>query len=134
MGHHAIYCPLRKSHSCFWSARMAVPKFVCEVACASGFASYMDDDVPWDTRSIVQKERLKSIALEKGNLGTSMHATKFASRKKCSLKTHSKACVSEGNRQGGEQQGNCPRLKLGYNRERVRCYLKVKAVSKSRLI
>jgi hypothetical protein len=25
---------------------MPVPKFVCEVACASGFASYMDDDAP----------------------------------------------------------------------------------------
>jgi hypothetical protein len=56
------------------SARMAVPKFVCEVACASGFASYMDDDVPWDTRSYVRKARPNSIALEKGNLGTHMRA------------------------------------------------------------
>jgi hypothetical protein len=45
---------------------MLVPKLVCEVACASGFASYMDDDVPWDTRSIVRKARPNSIALEKG--------------------------------------------------------------------
>ena len=36
-------------------ARMLVPKFVCEVACASGFAWSMDGDVPWDTRSIVQE-------------------------------------------------------------------------------
>jgi len=36
-------------------ARVAVPEFVCEVACASGFAWSMDDDVPWDTRSIVQE-------------------------------------------------------------------------------
>jgi hypothetical protein len=53
---------------------MPVPKFVCEVACASGFASYMDDDVPWDTRSYVRKARPNSIALEKGNLGTHMRA------------------------------------------------------------
>jgi len=65
-------------------ARMAVPKFVCEVACASGFASYMDDDVPWDTRSIVQKERLKSIALEKGNLGTGTRAKQSGAVLKCS--------------------------------------------------
>ena len=56
-------------------ARMPVPKFVCEVACASGFASYMDDDVPWDTKSYVRKARPNSIALEKGNLGTHMRAT-----------------------------------------------------------
>ena len=57
------------------SARMPVPKFVCEVACAPGFASYMDDDVPWDTRSYVRKARPNSIALEKLNLGTHMRAT-----------------------------------------------------------
>jgi len=57
------------------SARMPVPKFVCEVACASGFASYMDDDVPWDTKSYVRKARPNSIALEKLNLGTHMRAT-----------------------------------------------------------
>jgi hypothetical protein len=34
-------------------ARMPVPKFVCEVACASGFASSADDCVSWDPRSIV---------------------------------------------------------------------------------
>ena len=45
---------------------MLVPKFAFEVACAPGFASYMDDDVPWDTRSYVRKARPNSIALEKG--------------------------------------------------------------------
>ena len=54
---------------------MLVLRFVCEVACASGFASHMDDDVPWDTRRIVRKARPNSIALEKGNLGTHMRAT-----------------------------------------------------------
>ena len=34
------------------------------------FALSMDSDVPWDTRSIVQKARPSSITLEKGNLGT----------------------------------------------------------------
>jgi hypothetical protein len=58
---------------------MPVPKFVCEVACASGFASYMDDDVHWDTGSIVWKARPNSITLEKGNLGTHMRAMKTAS-------------------------------------------------------
>jgi hypothetical protein len=53
---------------------MRVSKSVCEVACASGFASYMDGDVPWDTRSIVRKARPNSIALEKGNLGTHVRA------------------------------------------------------------
>jgi len=53
-------------------ARMRVPKFVCEVACASGFASPMDDRVPWDTRSYVRKARPNSIALEKEDLGTHM--------------------------------------------------------------
>jgi hypothetical protein len=33
-------------------ARMSVPKFVCEVACASGFALPMNDDLPWNMRSI----------------------------------------------------------------------------------
>ena len=47
-------------------ARMPVPKLVCEVACASGFAWSMDDDVSWDTRSYVRKARSNSIALEKG--------------------------------------------------------------------
>ena len=55
-------------------ARMPVPKFVCEVACASGFASYMDDDVSWDTRSYVRKARPNSIAHKKGNLGTHLRA------------------------------------------------------------
>jgi len=63
---------------------MAVPKFVCEVACASGFASYMDDDVPWDTRSYVRKARPNSIALEKGNLGTHMRAKQSGAVLKCS--------------------------------------------------
>jgi hypothetical protein len=54
---------------------MPVPKLVCEVSYASGFASYMDDDVPWDTRSYVRKARPNSIALEKGNLGTHMRAS-----------------------------------------------------------
>jgi hypothetical protein len=31
---------------------MPVPKFVCGVGCASGFASPADGDVVWDTRSI----------------------------------------------------------------------------------
>jgi hypothetical protein len=53
---------------------MPVPKLVCEVACVSGFASYMDGDVPWDTRSYVRKARPNSIAPEKGNLGTHMRA------------------------------------------------------------
>jgi len=53
---------------------VSVPKFVCEVACASGFASYMDGDVSWDTRSYVRKARPNSIALEKGNLETHMRA------------------------------------------------------------
>jgi len=51
-------------------ARMRVPKFVCEVICAAVSASFMDGDVPWDTRSITQKARPSSITLEKGNLGT----------------------------------------------------------------
>jgi hypothetical protein len=55
-------------------ARMPVPKFVCEVACASGFAWSIDGDVPWDTRSYVRKARSNSIALEKGNLGTHMRS------------------------------------------------------------
>jgi hypothetical protein len=42
----------------FRIARMLVPKFVCEVICASVSASFMDGDVPWDTRSITQKARL----------------------------------------------------------------------------
>jgi hypothetical protein len=54
-------------------ARMLVPKFAFEVACAPGFASYMDDDVPWDTRSYVRKARPNSIALEKGEF-RSTHA------------------------------------------------------------
>jgi len=53
---------------------MLVPKLVCEVACASGFAPSMDGDMPWDTRSYVRKARPNSIALEKGNLGTHMRA------------------------------------------------------------
>jgi len=51
-------------------ARMPVPKFVCEVACASGFASSMDGDVSKNTRSTVQKARRNSITVEKRNLGT----------------------------------------------------------------
>jgi hypothetical protein len=54
---------------------MPVPNLVCEVSYASGFASYMDDDVPWDTRRIVRKARPNSIALEKGNLGARMRAS-----------------------------------------------------------
>jgi hypothetical protein len=54
---------------------VSVPKFVCEVVYASGFAWSMDGDVPWDTRSIVRKARPNSVALEKGNLGTHMRAT-----------------------------------------------------------
>jgi len=57
-----------------------VPKFVCEVACASGFALFMDGDVPWDTGSIVWKMRPNSIALEKGNLGTHMRAVNISGR------------------------------------------------------
>jgi hypothetical protein len=64
-------------------ARVPVPKFVCEVACASGFASYMDDDVPWDTRSYVRKARPNSIALEKGNLGTHMRAIFIVASSSC---------------------------------------------------
>jgi hypothetical protein len=64
---------------------MPVPKLVCEVACVSGFASYMDGDVPWDTRSYVRKARPNSIALEKGNLGTHMRAisTRLLASKAC---------------------------------------------------
>jgi hypothetical protein len=57
------------------SARMPVPKFVCEVAYASGFASSANDCVPWDTGSIVWKARPNSITLERGNLGTHMRAS-----------------------------------------------------------
>jgi hypothetical protein len=57
------------------AARMPVPKLVCEVSCASGFASSMDGDVSRDTRGIVQKARLNSVSLEKRNLGTHMRAT-----------------------------------------------------------
>jgi hypothetical protein len=58
-------------------ARMPVPKFVCEVAYASGFAWSMHGDVSWDTRRIVRKARPNSIALEKGSLGTHMRASRF---------------------------------------------------------
>jgi hypothetical protein len=58
------------------AACMPVPKLVCEVSYASGFASCIDDDVPWDTRSYVRKARPNSIALEKGDLGTHMRAEK----------------------------------------------------------
>lgn len=47
---------------------------VCEVACASGFASSMDGDVLWDTRSIVWRAQPNSIILGKGNLGTHIRA------------------------------------------------------------
>jgi hypothetical protein len=47
-------------------ARMLVPQFVCEVSYASDFAPSMDGDMPWDTRSIVQKARPNSDTLEKG--------------------------------------------------------------------
>lgn len=50
------------------SARMLVPKFVCRVSCASGFAQSMDSDVRRDTMSIVLKARINSITREKGNL------------------------------------------------------------------
>jgi hypothetical protein len=53
---------------------MPVPKFVCEVICASVSASFMDGDVPWDTRSITQKAEPSSITPEKGNLGTHQRA------------------------------------------------------------
>jgi hypothetical protein len=56
---------------------MLVPKLVCEVACASGFAPSMDGDVPWDTRSYVRKARPNSIALEKGEFRNT-HARKIA--------------------------------------------------------
>jgi hypothetical protein len=49
---------------------MRVPKFVCEVVYVFDFASSVDGDVPWNTRSITQKARPSSITLEKGNLGT----------------------------------------------------------------
>jgi hypothetical protein len=56
---------------------MPVPKLVCEVSCASGFASSMDGDVSRDTRGIVQKARLNSVSLEKRNLGTHMRAVQL---------------------------------------------------------
>jgi hypothetical protein len=45
---------------------MLVPKFVCRVACASGFALAMGGDLPWDTESTVWKMRINSVTLEKG--------------------------------------------------------------------
>jgi len=51
---------------------MPVPEFVCGVVYASVFALFVDDDVPWDTRSIVWKMRPNSVTLEKGILGTRM--------------------------------------------------------------
>jgi hypothetical protein len=49
---------------------MPVPKFVCEVVCASVSALFMDGDVSWDTRSITQRAGPSSITPEKRNLGT----------------------------------------------------------------
>jgi hypothetical protein len=42
---------------------MPVPKFVCGVACASGFASSMDGGVSWDRRSIVWKARVAVLLI-----------------------------------------------------------------------
>jgi hypothetical protein len=53
---------------------MPVPEFVCGVVYASVFALSVDDDMPRDTRSIVWKMRPNSVTLEKGILGTRMHA------------------------------------------------------------
>jgi len=55
---------------------MPVPKFVCGVVYASGFAFSMVGDVPWDTRSVVWKVRPNSIRLGKGNLGTHMRVSR----------------------------------------------------------
>ena len=56
---------------------MPVPKFVCEVSYAFGFASSMDGDVPRSTRSIAWKTRPNSITLEKGNLRAHMRETQL---------------------------------------------------------
>jgi hypothetical protein len=49
---------------------MLVPKFVCEIGYACGFASSIVGGGLWDTISIAQKARPSSVTLEKGNLGT----------------------------------------------------------------
>jgi hypothetical protein len=41
-------------------------KFVCEVACALGFASFIDGDLPGNTRSIVWRARPTLSHLKKG--------------------------------------------------------------------
>ena len=51
---------------------MPVPKLVCEVGYASGFASSIVGGGLWDMISIAQRAQPKPITLEKGNLGTSM--------------------------------------------------------------
>jgi hypothetical protein len=48
---------------------MLVPKFVCEVGYACGFASFIVGGGLWDTVSIAQR-RCESLTLEKWNLGT----------------------------------------------------------------
>jgi hypothetical protein len=48
---------------------MLVPKFVCEVGYACGFASSIFGGGLWDTIGIAQRAR-QSLTLEKGNLGT----------------------------------------------------------------
>jgi hypothetical protein len=60
---------------------MPVPKFVCGVVCASGFAWSMNGDVPWNARRIVWKARLNCVTLEKRDLGTHMGALINSHRK-----------------------------------------------------
>jgi hypothetical protein len=44
--------------------------YICEVGYACGFASSIIGVALWDTISIAQRARPKSLTLEKGNLGT----------------------------------------------------------------
>jgi hypothetical protein len=50
-------------------ARMRVPKLVCVVVCASGFALALEGDVPCTWEALFGKHN-QPIALEKRNLGT----------------------------------------------------------------
>jgi hypothetical protein len=47
-------------------ARMLVPKFVCQVAYACGFAMSLDGGTPWNARSIVQRCNSIPPHLKKG--------------------------------------------------------------------
>jgi hypothetical protein len=49
---------------------MPVPKFVSKATHACDFASTIDRDLLWDTRTSLKSATLNSVTLEKGNLGT----------------------------------------------------------------